>query len=84
METVSDTGSVVIPPAVVSAWDAGRNVYVWGMSEDGRRVLIVDLDGGQVSVASVDAVNGLGRWECSADHLRAYSDLYRDRFPIIY
>lgn len=63
-------------------WDAGRDLYAFGFSPDERRVLIVDVDNEQVSIAHVDTANGLGRWECSKDHFWSNMGLYAERFPV--
>lgn len=66
---------------VNSLMDEGREVYIWGISADGRRALVVDLDNDRVSVATPEAGASLGRWECSHSHLWANVRHYWDRFP---
>lgn len=60
--------------------DAGRDVWVWGWSDDGRHVLIVDNDNDQVTVAHVESMGSLGRWECSYRHLRQNVGVYVAQF----
>ena len=61
--------------------DIGRDVYIWGFSPDESHVLIVDRDNNTVSVAHVNTVASLGRWECLPTHLSEHTDVYWPRFP---
>lgn len=79
--TMLDLYDTPIAVAIDARQDEGHMVYIWGFSADGRRALIVDHDHGAVGVASVHATTGSGRWECSPEHLRAYSEVYAERFP---
>ena len=58
----------------------GHNVWIHSVSADMRRVLVVA--GADVSVASVYACNGVGRYECSTQHLLNHGDVYAERFPV--
>lgn len=62
--------------------DVGRDVKVWGTTDDDEYALIVDEDNNNVFVAQKDIVSGLGRWECSPVHLDYYAEsVYAKRFP---
>lgn len=61
------------------------NIWIEGWNEAGTHCLIVQPndrspDGGTVTIASRHACNGIGRWECSVNHWRAHTDLYRETF----
>jgi hypothetical protein len=66
---------------VDSLMDEGRNIWVWGISTDGARALIVDRDNDRVSIARSDCGTSLGRWECSTRHLGENTGVYAERFP---
>jgi hypothetical protein len=80
LPTYDDLSETPIALAVARLQNAGRDIYIAGFSP--RHALVVDNDNSQVSVAPHDQCNGLGRWECSTNHLAAYPDLYLDRFRI--
>jgi succinate dehydrogenase/fumarate reductase flavoprotein subunit len=62
------------------AWDEGENIAVMGLTPDGDRALIADFHRGQVTIAKVDTIASLGRWECSLAHYREDIALYSERF----
>jgi hypothetical protein len=73
--------NTALAAAVEALQDAGRNVWLWGFTADGRRALVADADNDRATIAPVDAPASLGRWECSLRHLNDYADLYCERFP---
>ena len=77
----ADLYDTPIGQTVTALQDEGRNVWILGFTEDGRRALIADGDREQVSIASVDAAGSLGRWECSLEHYHSYTDQYLPNFP---
>lgn len=64
---------------VAALQDAGHNVHIRGWTPNYRYALIVTPT--DVTVASRHTVNGLGRWECSPQHLAHCPDVYAARFP---
>ena len=58
--------------------------YVFGLSDDLRRALLVVGDDVTVVPIRVDAhdVTSWGRWETYRHHLNAATDVYAARFPI--
>lgn len=59
--------------------NAGLNAYVRGLTADGAYALV--MSNGNAFVAPVSTANGIGRWECSGDHLGHYGAIYAERFP---
>jgi hypothetical protein len=64
---------------VSSYQDAGREIYVWGWTPDGRYALVIDNDHDTASVCHRDTATGLGRWETYASRLDTAA--YWPRFP---
>lgn len=60
--------------------DDNENAYIIGFSADGKYALI--RISGYLTIASVDTVNGHGRWECNYEHFQHHSGLYYERFPL--
>lgn len=77
-----DVYSSPLGHTVEALQDVGRSVWFFGLSADGSRALVVDSDNAVASVADLAATGSLGRWECSAEHLRACTGLYSERFPV--
>ncbi len=70
-----------IADRVEALQNVGRDIYIWGFTSDERYALVVDRDNDIVSVAHVNTVNSLGRWECNTAHLSDCTDIYWPRFP---
>lgn len=61
----------------------GASVYVWGLTEDRQRALLVDPDADAVRIAHRLSANTIGRWECTPQHLSDYFEVYRAQFPVL-